>query len=179
LVESTLKSKRFSQAVFEIALERQDFDKWRNDIQTLAALARNSEYLSVIENPKFSFENKKKLLDVQLKNVSELARNLAYLLTSHGKFGLIKGIEADFQKLLDNYQGIENAEVITAVQLDENEKTKINAYLVKLTGKKIILTLKVDPHIIGGLIARVGGKIIDGSTSSQLAALKSDLANAG
>lgn len=179
MVESTLQAKRFSQAVFEIARERQDFGKWGNDIQRIAALARNYEYLSVIQNPKYSFDEKKKLLDVQLKNVSELARNLAYLLTSQGNFGLIIGIETDFQKLLDEYQGIENAEVTTAIQLDESEKAKLTGYLTKITGKKIILTLKVDPRIIGGMIAKVGGKIIDGSTSSQLAALKNELANAG
>jgi F-type H+-transporting ATPase subunit delta len=179
LVESTLQAKRFSQAVFEIARERQDFEKWRNDIQKLAALARNNEYLSVIENPRYSFESKKKLLDVQLNNVSELARNLAYLLTNQGNFGLITGIETDFQKQLDDYEGIEKAEVTTAIQLDENEKAKIIAYLSKITGKKISLTLKIDQNIIGGMIAKVGGKIIDGSTSSRLAALKNELANAG
>jgi F-type H+-transporting ATPase subunit delta len=179
LAESTLQAKRFSQAVFEIAKQRQDFDKWNNDIQKLAAMARNDEYRSVIENPRFSFEDKKKLLDVQLKNISELARNLAYLLTNQGKFGLVIEIESDFQKLWDEYQGIEKAEVTTAIQLDEKEKAKLTAYLSRITGKKVTLTLKVDPGIIGGIIARVGGKIIDGSTGSQLAALKNELANAG
>jgi F-type H+-transporting ATPase subunit delta len=179
LVESTLQAKRFSQAVFEIAKQKQDFEKWSGDIQRLAALARNSEYRAVIENPRFSFDDKKKLLDVQLRNVGELARNLAYLLTNQGNFGLIIEIESDFQKLLDEYKGVEKAEVTTAIQLDEKQKAKLTDYLSRVTGKRVTLILKVDPGIIGGIIARVGGKIIDGSTGSQLAALKNELANAG
>ena len=179
MVATTLQSKRFSQAIFEIAKETGEFEKWQSDIQKLTALARNVEFLAVMENPKFSFNEKKKLLDMQIKGVSSLAGNLAYILTGQGNFGMVADIFGDYQELLDDYRGIEKAEVTTAVQLDEKEKTNLITYLEKITGKKINLIIKVDANIIGGIIARVGGKIIDGSTSSQLAALKNELASAG
>jgi F-type H+-transporting ATPase subunit delta len=179
LIASTLQAKRFSQAIFEIAKEKNEFEKWQSDIQQLAALARNPEFLAVMENPKFPFETKKRLLDVQAKSISNLARNLSYLLTSQEKFGLITEIFTSYQELWDEYRGVEKAEVITAVQMDDKEKTKLKDYLSRITGKNIVLTIKVDPSIIGGMIARVGGKIIDGSTSNQLNTLKNELANAG
>jgi F-type H+-transporting ATPase subunit delta len=178
LAENIIQAKRYSQAVFEIAKEHRELEKWQSDLQKLTALAGNSDFSAVIENPKFSFTEKKKLLDLQITDISQLACNLAYILTEQGKFGLINEIETDYQKLWDNERKIEVAEVTTAVQLDEKEQVKIEEYLEKIFGKKINLVVKVDPNIIGGMVARVGGKIIDGSTSSQLAALKNELASA-
>jgi F-type H+-transporting ATPase subunit delta len=179
LAENSLQAKRFSQAVFEIALEHQEIEKWQSDLQQMAILAQNEEVVAVMENPRFSFKNKSGLLDKQLKGISQKASNLAYILTTNGNFSLITQVYAGFQELLDKHRGIEKAEVVTAIPLDENERIKLAERLGEITGKKIILTEKVDPGIIGGIIARVGGSIIDGSTRSRLAALKSELANAG
>jgi F-type H+-transporting ATPase subunit delta len=179
LVESTLQSKRYAKAVFEIAQEHQDFDTWQRDLQQMTALALNSEIATVMENPKFSFENKTRLLNNQLKSINRLALNLTYILTQDGNFSLISAISQDYQDLLDNFRGIDKAEIITAIPLDDKEKNKLTEQLGAITGKKIILTVKVDSGIIGGIIARVGGRIIDGSTRNQLAALKNELANAG
>jgi F-type H+-transporting ATPase subunit delta len=179
LAENTLQSKRYSQAVFEIARENNELDKWKNDLERIAALAQDQEFVSIMENPKFSFEDKSKLLNNQLVGISQKALNLAKILTNQGKFGLITVIKADYQQLLDDLRGIDKAEVTTAIPLDESEKVMLAQRLGNITGKQIVIVEKVDPTIIGGMIARVGGKIIDGSTSNQLAALKNELANAG
>ncbi len=179
MAESTLQAKRYAQAAFEIAQERKDLDIWQSDLQKIAILAQNEDFVKVMENPKFAFENKKKLLDSQLKKLNPLALNLAYILTNNQKFSLMAAVFEEFQVLLDDFRAIEKAEITTAVPLSENEKQKIVNFLSNLTGKKVIVEEKVDPGIIGGMIARVGGKIIDGSTSSQLAALRKELINAG
>jgi F-type H+-transporting ATPase subunit delta len=179
LAEKSLQAKRYSQAIFEIAKERNEFDKWQENLRKIAAIAQNSEFMEVMENPKFPIDDKFKLLDIQLKNISPLALNLAYLLASKGSFVLISDISVDYQKLLDSFRGIEQAEVTTAVTLDENEKQKLALRLGEMTGKKVIMSMKVDPAIIGGVIAKVGEKIIDGSTRSQLEALRNELARSG
>jgi F-type H+-transporting ATPase subunit delta len=179
LAESTLQSKRYSQAVFEIAKENNELDKWKNDLERISSLAQNRELVSIMENPKFSFEDKSKLLNNQLRGLSQKALNLAYIMTNRGKFSLITAVYNDYQQFLDILRGIDKAEVTTAVPLDEAEKAKLAQHLGTITGKNIEIIEKVDPTIIGGMIARVGGKIIDGSTSSQLAALKNELANTG
>jgi F-type H+-transporting ATPase subunit delta len=131
-----------------------------------------------MENPKFDLEKKTRLLESQLHGLHPAAMNLARILTSRSKFSLITEISEEYQNLLDDLNGIEKAEITTAVQIDENEKRKIAEYLGRITGKRVVLTEKVDPSIIGGVIARVGGKIIDGSTRNQLNSLKNELANA-
>jgi F-type H+-transporting ATPase subunit delta len=107
-----------------------------------------------------------------------MALNLAYILTNKGIFGLIADVYAGYQRLLDNYRGIEQAEVTTAVPLDEKDRQQLAERLGAITGKKVIMTVHVDPDIIGGVVAKVGEKIIDGSTRSQLAAMKNELESA-
>ena len=124
-------------------------------------------------------EGKIKLLDSQVKTKEPLATNLAHILIKRGKFSLIKSVFEAYQMLEDEANGIQKAEIVTATALDAVEKQKIVNYLSGIQNKKIMLTEKVDPRIIGGLIARVGGKIIDGSTRSQLEALRNRLSEAG
>lgn len=171
----TYKAKRYSQAIFEIALERKELDKWNLDLQVLNTLSGNSELTSVMENPRFSFEKKSKLLETQIKGISKNAANLAYLLIGKGCFSLVSGIYSEYRLMLENYRGIEKAEVITAVQLEEQEITRLSEQLGNMSGKKVTMSLRVDPQIIGGIIVRIGGKIIDGSTRGQLASLKNEL----
>jgi F-type H+-transporting ATPase subunit delta len=175
LATEKLQAKRYSQAIFEIALERKDIDQWDRDLKTLDVLANNIEFVSVMENPKFSFENKSSLLNSQSKNIGQLAMNLAYLLTQKGKFRLLSDIYSEYRLMLDIYKGIEKAEITTAIQLEDKEITDLAEQLGSMTGKKISMTLNVDPQIIGGIIVKIGGKIIDGSTRGQLTALKNEM----
>jgi F-type H+-transporting ATPase subunit delta len=179
LAAKTLQAKRFSQAVFGIARERNEFDQWQKDLQRMAAMGQNAEFISVMENPKYSLPDKIRLLNDQLRGLKPLALNLAYILTGQNILSLVTDISAQYQSLLDEYRGIEKAEVITAVALDENEKAKLAQRLGEMTGKKVVISLKVDPDIIGGMVARVGGKIIDGSSKNQLAVLRNELVKAG
>ena len=176
---STLQSKRYSQAAFEIALEHQETDVWQRDLGKAVHLAQDKEFVSVMENPKYSLDDKKKLINNQLKGIRPMSLNLIYILTGQGKFSLITEIYHDYLELLDSHRGIDRAEVITAIPLEAEEKAELSRRLEAITGKKVIITEKIDPDILGGMIAKVGGRIIDGSTRSQLSALKNELINAG
>jgi F-type H+-transporting ATPase subunit delta len=179
LAENTIRVKRYSKAVFEIALESNQIDEWLRDLQKIAAMASISEFAEVMGNPKFSFENKSKLLVSYLQGINSKALNLASILVRRGNFSIVKDIYSEYQVLLDQYKGVAQAEVTTAMTMDENQITKITSSLANLTGKKVVVSKRVDPRIIGGMVARVDGKIIDGSTRSQLAALKNEIINTG
>ena len=179
MAEKSIQAKRYAQAIFEIAKEHNEFDKWLGYLQQIAVLAQSAEFVAVMGNPKIPFEQKFKLLDIELKNINSMALNLVSMLVSKDRFYLISNISIAYQQILDAYRGIEKAEVTTAVPLDEKERQKMAERLSQITGKKIVMTVKVDPDILGGMIAKVGEKIIDGSTKSQLEALKKELAGAG
>jgi F-type H+-transporting ATPase subunit delta len=174
-----LQSKRFARAVFEIAHEHNQMDAWSRDLAKMAALAHNQTLVSALENPRFTFENKKKLLAGQLQGIGALAQNLAYVLTAGGHFHIFPQVADEYAQLLAEDRGIARAEVTTAVPLDDEERKRITAQLGVITGKKVTIVEKVDAGILGGMVARVEGKIIDGSTRSQLDRLKSQVAGAG
>lgn len=172
-------ARRYARAVFEIALERKELDRWQTDLKEIAQLGQDAAFIALMENPKVGFEKKAKILAKLLGDTNPLALNLVYLLVSRGRFAMIGDIAQEYQRLLDGYRGIEHAEVITAVPLDDKEKKKLEEHLGKVVGKKVTLTASVDPSLVGGMIARVGGKLLDGSTHSRLLALKKELATGG
>ena len=173
-------ARRYSQAVFEMALETNELDRWQSDLKRLASLAEDAALVAFLESPKVHFDNKARLLSEQLDDINPLALNLVYLLVARGRLRMIGDIADDYQRLLDSYRGIEPAEVITAFPLDDEAKLKLAEHLSALAGnKKVVLKSEVDPGVIGGIVARIGGKLLDGSTRSKLAALKRELAGTG
>jgi F-type H+-transporting ATPase subunit delta len=176
LVEDTLQAKRYSQAIFEIARQRNEFDKWRNDLQQISDLAGDSDFEFVMDNPRFTLNEKTRLLKGVVQNLGPMALNLVYLLSECNRFAIIKDIFEIFQELVNKYRGIEIASITSAVELNDSEISQITESLSKSIGKKIIPDLLVDQNIIGGLVIRAGGKIIDGSTRNQLMVLKNEIA---
>jgi F-type H+-transporting ATPase subunit delta len=171
--------KRYAQAIFELALEKNEIDRWQADLQQIVALSQDAAYMSALENPKIRLEDKTKALAEKLTGVSPLALNLASLLTARGILPMAGGIAQEYQQFVDAYHGIEQAEVLTAVPLDDSDKQILVERLSALTGKKVVMKSEVDSAILGGLVARIGGKLLDGSTRTKLAALKDSLARAG
>lgn len=168
-------ARRYAQAVFEIALEKNELERWQADLPKVAAAVSDSSFLPVLENPKIRIEDKSRLLSKVLGDINPLALNLVLLLIARAGAGMIGEIAAEYQRLLNAYRGIETADVTTAVPLDARDKQKLAEKLGALVEAKVELKTEVDPGILGGIIARVGGKLLDGSTRSKLMALKREL----
>lgn len=171
-------ARRYSQAVFEIALESGELDRWQSDLSKIAALGGDATVTALLESPKIRFDAKAKLLSEQLSGVNPLALNLVYLLVTTGNLSMAGEIADEYQRLLDSYRGIEQAEVITAVPLDDEDRVKLAERLGAIVGKKVVIKTEVDSSLVGGFIARIDGKLIDGSTRSRLEALKRELSGA-
>ena len=172
-------ARRYAQAVFEIALEKNELERWQADLPKVAAAVSDSNLLAVLENPKIKIEEKSRLLLKVLGDINPLALNLVLLLIARAGIGMIGEIAAEYQRLLDAYRGIQAADVTTAVPLDDRDKQELAEKLGSLVGAKVVLKSEVDPGILGGIIARVGGKLLDGSTRSKLIALKRELVGGG
>ena len=171
-------AKRYSQAVFNIALETKELDRWQSDLKKIASLPKDATLIAWLESPKFHFVDKARLLSEQLGDINPLALNLVYLLVTRGRLSMVGDIADEYQRLMDSYRGIERAEVITAVLLDDEDKQRLEERLGAVVGKKVVLKPEVDSSLIGGIIARIGDKLLDGSTRSKLAALKKELVGA-
>ncbi len=170
--------KRHAQAVFQLAVERNEVDRWKSNLDTIASVLGDPQIMPVLEDPKIHFGEKQQLINRLLPELDQLALNFAYFMVAKQRLAILNQVVAEYEKMANAYQGLEHAKVTTAVPLDKEEQERLSQQLAAITGKRILLTTEVDPAIIGGFIARVGDKLIDGSIRARLQALKQKLAGA-
>ncbi|MFC1909601.1 ATP synthase F1 subunit delta [Chloroflexota bacterium] len=172
---STAYARRYSQAVFEIALEKKELERWQSDLSKIVSTVGDADISAFLKSPRFRFDDKVRLLTGGLEGISPLALNLVKLLVIKGRLNMMGDIAAGYQQLLDGYHGIERAELVTAVPLEDAGKLKLAQYLGDIVGKKVVIKEEVNPGIIGGIVIRIGGKLLDGSTRHKLETLKREL----
>ena len=172
----TTSVKRYAQAVFEIALESNKLKEWQSNLEKIAQLVQDAEFTALVENPKLPFEPKAKLVQERLGKINPMALNLVYLLILKGKLKTAGHISEEYNYLLNEHYGIKNAEVTTAIPLDNVEQEKLGQNFESLVGKKVSMNMQVNPEILGGFIARIDDSLIDGSIRHKLEMLKKRLA---
>jgi F-type H+-transporting ATPase subunit delta len=124
-------------------------------------------------------QQKVSMLETALKSeVSAEAMNLVLLLEQRNKLHIAPALQLAYQAMLDDHRGVAHATVTTAVALTDDERTAIARQLSTMTGKQVDITPVVDESIIGGVVARIGDQLIDGSTKTKLTALKRRLEGA-
>jgi len=167
--------KRYAQAAFKLAVEKGEPDSWQASLRKIADITADKELRALLENPRLPFEAKKALLAELLGRTNPLALNLAYLLVHKDKLAIAGDISQQYDRLLDTYHSVEHIQVITAVPLDDEGRERISGRFEKVTGRKVIIDAQVDPSIVGGIEARIGDTLIDGSVKGKLGALRKNL----
>jgi F-type H+-transporting ATPase subunit delta len=104
--------------------------------------------------------------------LSRLTRNFLWVLIDHRRIDLLHGIVERFEVVIDERMGYARAEVTSAAELKEEQRGSLTEQLERLTGKRIRSRFAVDPSLIGGVMARVGSTVYDGSVRGQLQALE-------
>jgi F-type H+-transporting ATPase subunit delta len=168
-------AKRYAQAAFEVALERGTLDRWANDLELITAVMGDDRVLALLVNTKVPLAERYRLLEATLEGIDPQAMNLAKLLVAKGRAGLAPQIAEAYRGLADEHAGVAHATVVTAVPLSDAERQAVEEKLGEMTGKKVIAHTEVEPSIVGGLVARIGDKVIDGSTHGKLLALRRSL----
>jgi len=114
-----------------------------------------------------------------LLKLSRIARNFLFVLIDHRRITSLPQIIQSFEEIVDERLGYARAEVASARELTEPQRTALNAQLERLTGKRIRMRFSVDESLIGGVVARIGSTVYDGSLRGQLASLESRLSAEG
>ncbi len=174
-MSASISSKRYAQAAFQIAKGRKELDKWKSNLSRIALLMQDSEFADIIQNPKMPFDLKSKYTEEKLKGIDSLALNLAFLLIHKNKMDLIDQIAEEYGREVDEYHGIKRADVISAISMDDEHKKKLGRQLEDLTGSKLSIKFEIDPAIVGGFVAKIDGKLIDGSVRNKLKTLKDSM----
>lgn len=179
MASSSISARRYAEAAFEIAAGSGAFDAWSRDLRAIADFVGRRDVAGILRSSRVPRAEKRRLLEAGLAgDVARLAMNLALLLLERGRIDLARAVQAAFQERVDERLNIAHATVTTAVPLADDEQRAVAAKLSSLTGKQVDVTPVVDESIIGGVIARIGDELIDGSTRTRLLALKRRLAGA-
>ena len=173
-------ARRYAQAVFELALENRELEKWFDDLTLLSDSVSNQEFLDFLSQPRVTSEEKIRVVrDALGDSVGPLALNLMSLLATKNIAHILPGITDQYQELLDAQQGIERAEAGPALPLDDDEQRRVTEMLSAMSGRDVRLTTRVDAEILGGMIIRIDDRVMDGSTRSRLHAMRRELAERG
>jgi F-type H+-transporting ATPase subunit delta len=174
-------ARRYARALFDVVLAQHgDFDRTGRELDEFAALvAGNHGLQSVITNPAVPAAKKRALVDALLKEAGSIsdpvARTLG-LLADRDRLGLVSEIARMYSERVMEHHQIVRAEVTTAVPLDETRTKAIAAALGQATGRQVVIEPRVDSSILGGVVARVGSVVYDGSIVRQLEKMKEQLA---
>ena len=169
-------ARRYAQAVFQLAVEYDELEKWLDDLMILADSVTSSQFLDFMSQPRVPTAAKLEVIRESLgDSVGRLATNLISLLATRNIAHILPEIADQYQELLDSHQGIERAEVVSAVPLTDAQHQQTVALLEGLSGREVRLSARVEPALIGGMIMRIGDRVVDGSTRSKLKAMRREL----
>ena len=169
-------ARRYAAAIFDIARKQNTLDRTLEDVQQIAKLFSNRKVSFLMREPKVPAQRKEKALrDAIQGRALPTSLNLALLLVQRNLVEYAPNIAAEFEQMIRNYRNEAVAEVTTATQIDATQSRTIQQALEERTGKTIIVHPHVDPAILGGVIARVGDQLIDGSIRYRLSVLEQQL----
>jgi len=177
-VKQTILAKRYAKALFAIGKEDGKYEAYNEALQGVAGLVTdNPEVADALTNPLYPLDVREKVMAamIQSMEVDQIMGNFLNLLVQKKRAEIIPEIAEAFQVMVDEDKNISHGTIISAVELDTELQEKVQKTLEKLTGKKVELTASVDPSILGGIIAKVGDLVMDGSIRTQLASLKDSI----
>lgn len=173
-------ARRYAQAVFEIGDEQKTLDAWLADVRLMAEYFTNRQLIFILGEPNIRFERKEAIVrDLLGDKIRPEAMGLALTLVERGLVGLTGRIRDEFEQLYDDARGQAVAQVTSAMPLDDAARASITRQLETMTGKHIIMREQVDRSLLGGVTARVGDTLIDGSVRRRLELLRRQIAQGG
>ena len=149
-----------------------------SDLRSLAkALVESEELQTLLSNPAIRRGDRRKVIDGLLQRIgaNPMTKNLVYLLLDGERMSSLAAISRELDAMIEAKAGRVSATITSAKPLDPGQVQQITAALEKLSGKKVEVTRKEDPNLLGGVVAKVGDTVYDGSLRTQLRTLRDEL----
>jgi len=166
---------RYATALFELALDEKAIDQADEDLRRVASLLRESaEFRYAAQSPALSRGQQGDLMARVAKELelSKLVANFLGVLAANRRLAELRAIIDTFSALVADHKGEVRAEVRTAKPLSDTQTDALKAKLAKLAGREVTIDASVDESLIGGLVVRIGSRMIDGSVATKLATLE-------
>jgi F-type H+-transporting ATPase subunit delta len=170
---------RYARALLEVAIKEQaDLDRVERELASIVDLFTEHELLSrVLLNPVVPVPRKRAAMDALTARAQLLpmVTKLLALLAERDRLVLLPDLLAAYRDRLLDYRHVVRAEVTTTTAMTAEQMTAVEANLARAAGRTVMLSTKVDPSIIGGVVTRIGSTIYDGSVTRQLQRMKEKL----
>jgi F-type H+-transporting ATPase subunit delta len=172
VARTNIRALRFAEAAFAVAQDMQALDAWLESLDQAASIYDNHAAASYLTSPIVPAEKKRAVLVEMLPAVSPEVRRFLEILARRDRLELVPEIAVVFRRLVNEYRSIAVAQVTTAVPIDERQRSQIASRLGQRVGKTVTVETRVDPAILGGVIAQIGDNVIDGSVRGRLERLR-------
>jgi F-type H+-transporting ATPase subunit delta len=166
---------RYATALFDLARETNAVDAVKADLERFDALVGESaDLFRLVRSPVFSADEQMQALSAVLDRagIGGLAAKFLQLVTSNRRLFAVREMIRAYRNLVALHKGEVTAEVIVAEQLKDEHLTSLRAALKAVSGKDVDLNIKIDPAIIGGLVVKLGSRMVDTSLRTKLNAIK-------
>ncbi len=176
MIDGTV-AKRYAEALFEVAKENNQLEKIEADLKLVAEVMQQTELLmDFLRHPQIDGLAKKELIKTAFKDsISSISENFLSQLIDSNRVEFFEEILKMFIKYANEVRGVIDVEAITAITLDDANKTKVIETLKQKFNKQVRLQNIVDPSILGGIIVKIGDRVYDGSINKQLKLLERSL----
>lgn len=168
---------RYAEALYEIAVADKMVDKLESELRAVVKILQSEpDLLKVLYHPRIIAAEKKDVLKALFGGkISEVAMNFLCLLVDRQREAYLAGIIEVFVDYANQARNIINVEVVSAVELNKEDRKRLVKTLGKMTGKEVRVDYSVDPSLMGGILVRIGDRVIDGSVKARLKSLREHL----
>lgn len=166
---------RYATALFDLALQRKALEQVEGDLATLdRAIEGNADLARLLASPIVSREEHGRATQALAERLglSEIVRNFLGVLARQRRLFALSAIIRAFRQKLARHRGEETAEVVSAVPLSEAQLASIKEGVAGYVGRPVSLAAAVDPALLGGLVVRVGSRMVDASLKTKLQQLE-------
>lgn len=171
-------ARRYARAVIDLGTSAGNLDKMGSDLRSLAkAMHDSAELQTVLTNPAIRRGDRRRVIDGLLQRIGAQpqTKNLVYLLLDGERLSSVPAISREVDTMIQARSGRVSAEIVSAQPLDAAQLQQITVALEKLSGKKVDVTKREDPELLGGVVAKVGDVVYDGSLRTQLRSIRDEL----
>ena len=175
-------SGRYATALFELARDERAIDAVASDLDKFdALLAESGDLKRLVRSPVFSADAQLKALAAVLDKaaISGISANFLKVLTANRRLFAVGEVIRAFRALVAKFKGEATADVTVAETLNDRNLDALKSALKSVTGKDVTLNVKVDRAIIGGLIVKLGSRMVDSSLRTKLNTIKQAMKEAG
>ncbi|MEZ5764577.1 MAG: F0F1 ATP synthase subunit delta [Xanthobacteraceae bacterium] len=173
---------RYATALFELARDEKSVDAVKADLDKFEAMmAESADLARLVRSPVFAADAQTRALSAVLEKagIGGIAAKFLKVLTANRRLFAVRDVIRTFRTLVARFKGEVSADVTVAEPLNDKNLEALKGALKNVTGKDVDLNIKVDPAIIGGLIVKLGSRMVDSSLRTKLNSIKNAMKEAG